>query len=330
MEQQSQSYTLRTRRFDPLPVGTVLARRYIIVALLARTQMTSVYLARTHRLGCLVVIKRLSLANEPAGLDRARAIGYLLRESQLLAGIRHRAVPRWRDCFQICEDYYLVMDHMAGKPLSVLIEHWPVSREKALTIMLRLCRVVAYLHERDVPIIHADLKPSNLIFTESGDIILLDFGLARPLFPRRRTQYPIGTIPYAPPEQHAGASLDQRSDIYALGMIFDDLISVSHADQTISRIIQHATEISPSQRYQTVRAMMADLQHAQMRTSSARILYYQAFLWLWAVLCFVVLLGILTLRVPTSPPVPQATSTPALQLLPSQAPRSESRSRVKE
>lgn len=319
MERQRHDHDLRTYRPDPLPIGTVLARRYVIAALITRTQMTSIYLARTHRLGCLVVIKRLSLADAPAGLHRARVIGYLVRESQILAGIRHRAVPRWRDCFQIGEDYYLVMEHKVGMPLDQLIEHRALPRKTALIMMLRLCRVVADLHERDVPIIHADLKPGNLLVTLSGKLVLLDFGLARPLFPRRRTRYPIGTIPYAAPEQHAGAALDQRTDIYALGMILDDLLAPSNADPAISAIIQRATAISPRQRYQSVRELIEDLQHAERPISSRNLPQSQVLWWLWAVVSLGVLFGILTLRIPSSrPQLPRSTATPALQLLPTQ------------
>jgi serine/threonine protein kinase len=318
MRRQLTANRINVRQQDPLLIGTILDDHYIVVAELARTQMTHVYLARMRRSRRLVVIKRLSLAAEPAGLNRLLAISYLLRESDLLLALRHRAIPQHRDCFRIDNDYYLVMDHVIGTPLNILIAHQNIGREPAINLIIRLCNVVLYLHERDNPIIHADIKPGNIIVTPSGDVVLLDLGLARPMFPPRSTHHPVGTIPYAPPEQIVGNPLDKRTDIYALGSVLRELVPVSESDDELEAIIERATALVPGNRYKDVQSFVAALEatirHQGVSTTAVHTLFW----WLWGIVSVVILLGVLSLPV-LHRPGPQTvpiTPTPALQLLP--------------
>ncbi|MCI0490606.1 MAG: protein kinase [Blastocatellia bacterium] len=199
-----------------LAPNTVLQNRYLIVRLLAEGGMGAVYLARDERLGNLVALKETFFNTDH--LRRA-----FEREARLLAGLRHPAMPRVSDHFSEGAGQFLVMEFIPGEDLAEMLHRRGSAfpPEQALEWADQLLDVLDYLHSQQPPVIHRDIKPQNLKLTERGQIILLDFGLAKG-FSLHGTEATTGrsifgyTPDYAPLEQIQREGTSTRSDLYSL------------------------------------------------------------------------------------------------------------------
>ncbi|NJN14944.1 MAG: protein kinase [Oscillochloris sp.] len=211
-----------------LAPGTVIQDRYRVIAQIAKGGMGAVYQARDLRLRTDVAIKETLFSD-----DAYRQA--FEREAQVLARLRHQALPRVIDHFIERNGQFLVMEYIGGEDLGNQLTRLGrrFASPQALPIVLKwaeqLLDVLHYLHSRPSPVIHRDIKPKNLKLSASHDIILLDFGLSRggmtvaidvtddgTTTPESRKVYGF-TPPYAPFEQMRDGDPDQRSDIYSLG-----------------------------------------------------------------------------------------------------------------
>src|SRR5581483_3940658 len=202
----------------PLDPGTVLQNRYLIERLLGGGGMGMVYLARDQRLanrGCAIK-EMVDHFIDPQ--QRIEANEYFAREADTLAQLKHVAIPAITDRFDQRNRHYLVMEYIEGRNLEEELAAnggAPLSEGLVIDIARQLCDVLAYLHGLQPSIIYRDLKPSNVMLTGNGRVVLVDFGIAR-LFKAQRKGTMIGTLGFAPPEQYQGVA-DPRSDIYSLG-----------------------------------------------------------------------------------------------------------------
>jgi hypothetical protein len=201
----------------PLNPGKLLAGRYLIERMLGGGGMGVVYLAHDQR-----------LANRPCAIkemvdhfldqqQRLEANDYFAREADTLAQLKHQAIPAITDRFDDENRHYLVMEYVEGRDLEQeLAQRNGEALPEGLVIDVtrQLCDVLAYLHNMTPPIVYRDMKPSNVMLTSKGRVVLVDFGIAR-LFKQARKGTMIGTLGFAPPEQYKG-DIDPRSDIYSL------------------------------------------------------------------------------------------------------------------
>ena len=157
-----------------LPVNTLLQGRYLIVEQIGRGGMGAVYKATDTRLRATVALKETLVAGDPA----RRAFE---REAQLLAGLRHSALPRVSDHFMEGDGQFLVMEFIPGEDLAAMLAQRsvPFPADDVLRWADQLLDALDYLHSQQPPIIHRDIKPQNTKLTARGEIILLDFGLAK-------------------------------------------------------------------------------------------------------------------------------------------------------
>jgi serine/threonine-protein kinase len=201
----------------PLSAGTVLQHRYAIERLLGGGGMGVVYLARDQRLANrLCAIKEMvDHFIDPA--QRIEANEYFAREADTLAQLKHQAIPAITDRFDDQNRHYLVMEYVEGRNLEeeMAARLGPLPEGLVIDVVRQLCDVLAYLHSLAPPIIYRDMKPSNVMLTPKGRVVLIDFGIAR-LFKASSKGTMIGTLGFAPPEQYQG-QVDTRSDIYSLG-----------------------------------------------------------------------------------------------------------------
>lgn len=195
---------------------TVLQNRYRIIRLLGQGGMGAVYEATDERLDTTVALKETLFADE-------RLRKQFEREARLLARMHHPALPRVSDHFAEGDGQFLVMQFIPGDDLSQMMarKQGPFPPDQVLTWGDQLLDALDYLHTQDPQIIHRDIKPQNLKLTSRGQIILLDFGLAKgqtggvSVVTTSASIY--GYTPnYAPLEQIQGQGTDARSDIYAL------------------------------------------------------------------------------------------------------------------
>lgn len=184
-----------------LAPNTTLQGRYRVVRQLGRGGMGTVYEAKALRLNTTVALKETHFTEE-------RLRKQFEREAQLLANLRHPALPRVIDHFDESDGLYLVMDFVEGDDLWEMLkkrgEPFPVSDVTAWAG--QLLDALQYLHTQSPPVIHRDIKPQNLKLTEDGRVILLDFGLAKGMSDAAASQMASRTVmgfslPYAPLEQ---------------------------------------------------------------------------------------------------------------------------------
>lgn len=208
----------------PLTPDAILQDRYRIVRQLGRGGMGAVYEALDQRLGITVALKE-TLSAEPSMRRQFE------HEARLLAGMQHPALPRVTDHFVEDNRAFLVMQFIGGVDLARIISQQPgpFPREQVIAWADQLLDALIYLHTRDREVIHRDIKPHNLKLTSTGQIALLDFGLAKAQASDSSvtsSQAFFGyTRHYAPLEQIQDQRTDPRSDIYALGATLYHLLT---------------------------------------------------------------------------------------------------------
>ncbi len=191
---------------------TLLQNRYLIRKQIGAGGMGAVYLAIDQRFGSYVAIKETFYKDKELG-------DAFEREARLLNSLHHPALPHVSDYFTESNGYFLVMQFIEGEDLSEILKRegaFPV--KDVLRWMDSLLDALDYLHSQEPPIIHRDIKPNNLKITTRGDIILLDFGLAK-----LNSEDTTGvksvfgySRKYSPLEQIQGTGTDARSDIFSL------------------------------------------------------------------------------------------------------------------
>ena len=279
---------VRQQQADPthsgLMPGTVLAQRYEILDVLGEGGMGAVYKANDRELKRTVALKviRPDLARNPAIVERFK------QELRLSHQVTHKNVIRIYDLGEGEGVKFITMEYIEGKDLRSLIrEKKRFAPEEAVEVIQQVCQALDAAHS--VGVIHRDLKPQNIMQDRSGRILVMDFGLARTLEGEGMTQTGalVGTMEYMSPEQALGKELDQRSDIFSLGLIGYELLTgkmpfvaesalaslikrtqeraipVSDVDDqipgTLSGIVSKCLERDLSIRYQSVSAVLADL-----------------------------------------------------------------------
>ncbi len=203
-----------------LQAGTTLVERYHIQEVIGVGGMGSVYRARDlhfPNVVKLVAVKEM-INMAPDALVRQTIVQNFEREANLLATLNHPSIPRIYDYFSQDDRSYLVLEFIHGKDLEAIIGDTDgfLLEEQVLTWGIQLCDVLNYLHShKPDPIIFRDMKPSNVMINHNGDVILVDFGIAK-TFQTGIKGTMIGTEGYSPPEQYRGEAT-QLADIYALG-----------------------------------------------------------------------------------------------------------------
>ena len=193
--------------------------RYLIIRKLAQGGQSAVYLALDSADGRRVAIKEMS-GSQLTPLERPKAVNDFLREANILMGLSHQGLCRVFATFmEEGNKPFLVMEYIEGHNLEdeLIGRGRPLDWHSVATWGMMLADVLSYLHSQTPPVIYRDLKPANVMLQRSGAIKLIDFGIARQLYPARlRDTARLGTDGYAPLEQYSGHS-EMRSDIYALG-----------------------------------------------------------------------------------------------------------------
>ena len=219
-----------------LSPNTLLQNRYIIVRPIGQGGMGTVYEAKALRLNTTVALKEAHFTDE-------RLRKQFEREAQLLAGLRHPALPRVIDHFDEGDGLFLVMDFIEGEDLGQMLEHrsstFPVN--EVLIWADQLLEALDYLHSQEPPVIHRDIKPQNLKLTAKGQIILLDFGLAKGFAGQISRVTTSGSIfgytpNYAPLEQIQGTGTDPRSDLYSLAATLYRMVTGEVPPDVLTRL----------------------------------------------------------------------------------------------
>jgi beta-lactam-binding protein with PASTA domain/predicted Ser/Thr protein kinase len=225
-----------------------LGGRYEIGDLLGRGGMAEVHIGRDSRLGRAVAVKMLrpDLARDPSFQARFR------REAHSAASLNHPAVvaiyDTGEDEFAGNPVPYIVMEYVEGSTLRELLASGRrLMPERALEIVDGVLAALAYSHQHGI--VHRDIKPANVMLTRSGDVKVMDFGIARAVADQSATMTAtsavIGTAQYLSPEQARGEQVDARSDLYSTGCLLYELLTGRPpfvGDSPVSVAYQHVRE----------------------------------------------------------------------------------------
>lgn len=215
-----------------LAPDSLIGNRYRVVRPIGEGGMGAVYEAFDQRLRSRVALKQ-TLFNQTQYTDAFE------HEAQLLANLRHPALPKVSDYFSDPEGQFLVMEYIDGDDLGALLTRTgkPFSFDTVARWANLLLDALDYLHNQPQPIIHRDIKPQNLKLTPRGEIILLDFGLAKGALSQMASMKSVyGYTPqYAPLEQVNGTGTDARSDLYSLGATLYHLMTGTIPPSAVAR-----------------------------------------------------------------------------------------------
>lgn len=216
----------------PLEVDSLLNDRYRIQGQLGKGGMGAVYLAFDETLEIRVAVKE-NLNLNPESERQFR------REATLLAGLRHPNLPRVTDHFILNDRQYLVMDYIEGMDLHARAAQQPPSLAEVLQWADALCDALAYLHSRKPPVIHRDIKPANIKLQPNGNVVLVDFGIAKIFEQAQTTTGARGLTPgFSPPEQYGGQRTDARSDQYSLAATVYSLLTGRKPADSVQRMLR--------------------------------------------------------------------------------------------
>ncbi len=228
-----------------LPPHTLVHNRYRVVRPIGKGGMGAVYEAIDEHLSYTVALKQTLTGGSQ--LDRA-----FEREARILARLRHPSLVRVTDHFVDQHGQFLVMDFIPGDDLGVLMHQRgsPFSVETVLNWADQVLHALDYLHNQDPPVVHRDIKPQNLKLTTGGQIVLLDFGLAKGTSALQSVASTSSSIfgytpQYAPLEQIQGTGTEPRSDLYALAATVYHLLAESPPENVLTRtsaMMNHQTD----------------------------------------------------------------------------------------
>jgi serine/threonine protein kinase/Tol biopolymer transport system component len=216
---------------------SVLHDRYRIQRLLGSGGMGAVYLAFDQALDHLVAVK-VNQATSPEATAQFKI------EARLLATLRHPNLPRVSDYFIEDENQFLVMDYIPGDDLkSRIAQYGPVPFDQVLRLAQQLGSALSYLHRQDPPIFHRDVKPANLKLSPEGEIILVDFGIAKAAPADQQTAAGAAmdlTPGYAPPEQYGRGLTGVYTDQFSLAATLYNLFTAVAPADALQRLLGEA------------------------------------------------------------------------------------------
>ncbi|UCH83582.1 MAG: protein kinase [Candidatus Latescibacterota bacterium] len=269
---------------------------YKITELLGKGGMGVVYRAEDTKLRRTVALKFLppnALANEE---DKARFV----HEARAAAALHHPNICTVYEINEADDQTFISMAHLPGGSLADRIKEGPRPVKEILNIAIQAARGLKAAHNKGI--VHRDIKPSNIMFSESGQVTVMDFGLAKSKHQTHVTKLKttVGTVAYMSPEQTRGDKVDARSDIWSIGVIlyematgerpfrgdYDEAVIYSilnepprpaqelrpDLDPNLIRIIERATAKDPNERYANIDDMINDLEvvRDELRTGETK------------------------------------------------------------
>jgi len=247
----------------------LLLKRYRIEEFLGQGGMAQVHRGTDLVLDRTVAVKILAsnLARDPQAVQRFR------REAQAAAGLGHPGIVAVYDTGSEGDVHFIVMELVTGRTLAdILDEDGSLSPQRAIDVASSVASALAHAHGKGI--VHRDVKPGNIMITTSGEVKVMDFGIARTVSAGTftNTASVLGTATYFAPEQAQGGPVDERTDLYALGVVLYEMLAGRPpftAESPVAVAYQHVREqptppsrlnpaVSPALEAVVLRAMAKD------------------------------------------------------------------------
>lgn len=274
-------------------MSKLLAGRYELIEKIGEGGMAVVYKARCRLLNRYVAIKIL----RPEFTKDIQFVENFKRESQAAARLQHPNIVSVYDVGKEGNIHFIVMELIDGRPLSDIIkERAPMDYKTAIEITRQVASALSLAHKNNI--VHRDVKPHNIMITSDGTAKLADFGIAKAVsdstIMASETSRVIGSVHYFSPEQARGAYVDERSDIYSLGIVLYEMltgqvpfdgdnpvqIALMHINDEITppsrlvpgippaleKLVLKATDKFQSNRYRNAEELMEDLENIEFVT----------------------------------------------------------------
>jgi len=277
-----------------------LGSKYIHIKEIGKGGTGVVNLALDTHTGFPVAIKSLfdsHFKNNPEILKRFKI------EANIYLMLSHPNIVKLKDLI-LKDGAHLVMDYIEGMTLEKYINSvtGPIPSEVAIAMIKEIASAIGYAHQKEIPIpgyngvLHLDIKPSNMLISDSGKVMVIDYGISQGTN-EDRMQQNVGSLMYMAPEQlNEGTTLDHRTDIYSLGVLLHQMLTGStpysskkntkveikgkiqnkplerlvnvypHVDNRMQKIIDTATSKNPNKRYQSCEALINDLKVLENET----------------------------------------------------------------
>lgn len=229
-----------------LKIGTILGNRYEILEKIGAGGMSIVYRARDTKLERSVTVKVLRdefIADEDF-------VSRFKIEAQAAASLSHPNIVNVYDVGTEYDTYYIVMEYINGFTLKEIIDkEAPFDNKKALNYALKIASALQHAHKNHI--VHRDIKPQNILVTADGELKVTDFGIAHAATSSTvtMTSTAIGSVHYFSPEQARGGYVDEKSDLYSLGIVIYEMVTGKlpfEGDSSVSIALKHINEELPS------------------------------------------------------------------------------------
>ena len=177
-----------------------------------------------------------------------------------MLGILHENLPEIYEVVDLEEGQIILEEFISGETVAAQLEKELFTYEKAKKVLTGVCAALAPLHEGQI--VHRDIKPENIIINLDGKVKLLDFNASRTYMPFKRADtILLGTVGYAPPEQLGLSQSDTRTDIYALGILLNVMLTGTHPSEKLAKgkagdIVLKCTQVSPERRITNVQNLI--------------------------------------------------------------------------
>lgn len=181
---------------------------------------------------------------------------------ETLCGIKCENLPEIFDALSLKDGQIVLEEYIDGICLSQYMEIQRFTKKYAKKVLRSVLFALSVLHDRGI--VHRDVKPENVMIDNSGRVVLIDFNASRIIKSAVRDTQILGTVGYAPPEQMGLSQTDARSDIYAVGVLYNVMLTGQHPSVSIAsgragRIIRKCTAVNPDERYQTATELRKSL-----------------------------------------------------------------------
>ncbi|WP_350344887.1 Stk1 family PASTA domain-containing Ser/Thr kinase [Proteinivorax tanatarense] len=225
-------------------VGQKLANRYHIIEKIGSGGMAVVYKARCTLLNRIVAVKVL----KNQFIHDQELVRRFRREAQASAGLSHPNIVGIYDVGQDKDNYFIVMEYVAGQTLKDYIKDSKLNPNEALNFAKNICKALKHAHDNSI--IHRDIKPQNILLTKEKHVKVTDFGIAKAVnndqtLTMQNTNTVLGSVHYFSPEQAKGNYAGVQSDIYSLGIVMYEMLTGNlpfEGDSPISIAIKHIQE----------------------------------------------------------------------------------------
>lgn len=222
--------------------GQMISARYRVMRILGQGGYGAVYLVEDTRLAGRTLALKESFDSSSEATQQFRL------EAELLARLYHPSLPRVSDFFTERNTRFLVMDFVEGRDLADIIQQGIIAPTQATQWMIEIGEAVAYLHSQTPPIIHRDIKPTNIKIRPDNRAVLVDFGIAKEYNPQKQTARIAKGIStgFSPPEQYGGGT-NTYSDVYALMATLYCMVTQTVPPEALDMVSQKELLVPPRQ-----------------------------------------------------------------------------------